>query len=290
MRIAVVTDSNSGITQMEAKELGLTVIPMPFYIDGKTYLEDISLTQEEFYKFLKADADVSTSQPSPAEVTETWDKLFAEGYEQIIHIPMSSGLSGSCQTAMMLANDDEYEGRVFVVDNQRIANTMYQAAVDAQAMAEKGYTGQQIHDRLMETKFDSSIYIVMETLKYLKKGGRITPAAAALASLLKIKPVLQIQGEKLDSFAKARTTKKGMNIMLEQAVKDAKERFGGIDNVYIGVCHSDNETAALKFRSELTKHFPLSEEDIMIKPLSLSVACHIGEGAIAVTIEKKLTY
>ncbi len=290
MRIAVVTDSNSGITQMEAKELGLTVIPMPFYIDGKTYLEDITLTQDEFYKFLKADADVSTSQPSPAEVTETWDKLFAEGYEQIIHIPMSSGLSGSCQTAMMLANDDEYEGRVFVVDNQRIANTMYQASVDAQAMAEKGYTGQQIHDRLMETKFDSSIYIVMETLKYLKKGGRITPAAAALATLLKIKPVLQIQGEKLDSFAKARTKKKGINIMLEQAVKDANERFGGIDNVHIGVCHSDNLEAALKFRTELTKHFPLTEDEIRIKPLSLSVACHIGDGAVAVTIEKKLTF
>lgn len=291
MKIAVVTDSNSGITQAEAKKLGLTVIPMPFYIDGKTYLEDITLTQDEFYTFLKGGADVSTSQPSPTEVTDVWDKLLAEGYDQIIHIPMSSGLSGSCQTAMMLAGDDDYEGKVFVVDNQRIANTMITSALDAKAMAEKGYTGQEIHDKLMETKFDSSIYIMLETLKYLKKGGRITPAAAALATLLKIKPVLQIQGEKLDSFAKARTTKKGRAIMIEQAVKDAQERFGGLDHVTIGICHTENTKAALSFRKELAEHFPtIREDDIVIKPLSLSVSCHIGEGALAVTIEKKLTY
>ncbi len=290
MNIAIVTDSNSGITQMEAKRLGVTVIPMPFYINGETYLEDINLTQEEFYTFLKGDADVSTSQPSPAEVTDTWDNLFAEGFEQIIHIPMSSGLSGSCQTAMMLASEDEYEGRVFVVDNQRIAHTMISSVLDAKGMAEKGYTGQEIHDRLMETKFDSSIYIVMDTLKYLKKGGRITPAAAALATLLKIKPVLQIQGEKLDSFAKARTAKKGRAIMVEQAVRDANERFGGVDNVRIGVCHTECPKAAEAFRRELTEHFPLSEEEIPILPLSLSVSCHIGDGALAVTIEKKLEY
>jgi DegV family protein with EDD domain len=286
-KVAIVTDSNSGITQDMAKEYGISVIPMPFYIDENTFYEDITLTQSEFYEYLKNDADISTSQPSPADVTDLWDKLL-ETYDEIVHIPMSSGLSGSCQTASMLAQD--YEEKVYVVDNQRISTTMKSSVLDAKAMAEQGYTAKEIYNFLTTTKFDSSIYIMMDTLKYLKKGGRITPAAAALATLLKIKPVLQIQGEKLDAFAKCRTPKKGRSTMIDAAVKDAKERFGGIDNVRICVVHTQNQDAAEDFRKELTEIFPLSEEEIPIDVLSLSVACHIGPGCLAITIEKKPEY
>jgi DegV family protein with EDD domain len=286
-KVAIVTDSNSGITQDMATEYGISVIPMPFYIDENTFYEDITLTQSEFYEYLKNDADISTSQPSPADVTDLWDKLL-ETYDEIVHIPMSSGLSGSCQTASMLAQD--YEEKVYVVDNQRISTTMKSSVLDAKAMAEQGYTAKEIHNFLTTTKFDSSIYIMMDTLKYLKKGGRITPAAAALATLLKIKPVLQIQGEKLDAFAKCRTPKKGRSTMIDAAVKDAKERFGGIDNVRICVVHTQNQDAAEDFRKELTEIFPLSEEEIPIDVLSLSVACHIGPGCLAITIEKKPEY
>lgn len=204
MRTAIVTDSNSGITQIQARELGVFVLPMPFTINGQDYYEDINLTQREFYEKLKDGSDISTSQPSPESVTNLWDEILKD-YDQIAHIPMSSGLSGSCQTALMLAED--YEGKVEVVNNQRISVTQRQSVLDARQMAERGKTAGEIKEYLEATKFDSSIYIMLDTLKYLKKGGRITPAAAALGTLLKLKPVLQIQGEKLDAFAKARTVK-----------------------------------------------------------------------------------
>lgn len=286
-KIAIVTDSNSGITQDMAKEYGISVIPMPFYINEDTFFEDITLSQDEFYEHLTNDSEISTSQPSPADVTDLWDKLL-ETHDEIVHIPMSSGLSGSCQTATMLAQD--YEHKVWVVDNQRISTTMKSSVLDAKAMADQGYSAKEIHKFLMETKFDSSIYIMMDTLKYLKKGGRITPAAAALATLLKIKPVLQIQGEKLDAFAKCRTPKKGRATMIDAAVKDAKERFGGLDNVRICVVHTENRSAAESFRAELAEIFPLTEEEIPIDVLSLSVACHIGPGCLAITIEQKPEY
>ena len=286
-RVAIVTDSNSGITQNMAKEYGVYVLPMPFYINEEVYYEDITLTQEEFYRFLKSDADISTSQPAPGDVTRLWDELL-ETYDELVHIPMSSGLSGSCQTAMMLAED--YEDKVFVVDNQRISATMKSTVLDAKEMADKGYSAREIQKFLMDTKFDSSIYVMLDTLYYLKKGGRITPAAAALATFLQIKPVLQIQGEKLDAFAKCRTIKKGRKTMLQTAVKDASERFGGIDNVRICVIHTENRAAAEEFRKELSEVFPLQEKDIPIEILSLSVACHIGPGCLAVTIEKKPEY
>lgn len=286
-KVAIVTDSNSGITQSMAKDYGVFVLPMPFHINGKTFYEDITLSQDEFYEYLKGDADISTSQPSPGDVTDLWDKLLTS-YDEIIHIPMSSGLSGSCQTAMMLAED--YENKVWVVNNQRISTTMKSSVLDAKAMADKGLSAEEIHKRLTDTKFDSSIYIMLDTLKYLKKGGRITPAAAALATLLKIKPVLQIQGEKLDAFAKCRTVKKGRSTMLDAAIKDSAERFGGIDNVRLTVVHTENLDAAIEFRKELTQAFPVTEEDIPIDVLSLSVACHIGPGCLAVTIEKKMEY
>lgn len=286
-KVAIVTDSNSGITQSMAKDYGVFVLPMPFHINGKTFYEDITLSQDEFYEYLKGDADISTSQPSPGDVTDLWDKLLTS-YDEIIHIPMSSGLSGSCQTAMMLAED--YENKVWVVNNQRISTTMKSSVLDAKAMADKGLSAEEIHKRLTDTKFDSSIYIMLDTLKYLKKGGRITPAAAALATLLKIKPVLQIQGEKLDAFAKCRTVKKGRSTMLDAAIKDSAERFGGIDNVRLNVVHTENLDAAIEFRKELSQAFPVTEEDIPIDVLSLSVACHIGPGCLAVTIEKKMEY
>ena len=198
-KIAYVTDSNSGITQKEAKELGIAVLPMPFFINGEIYYEDISLTQQEFYKRLEEDADISTSQPSPADIQELWDKLLEEA-DEIVHIPMSSGLSGSCATAQMLA--EEYEGKVQVVNNQRISVTMRQSVMDALTLGKAGKSAAEIKEILEAQKFDSSIYISLETLKYLKKGGRITPTAAALGTILNLKPVLQIQGEKLDAYAK----------------------------------------------------------------------------------------
>ena len=286
-KVAIVTDSNSGITQSMAKDYSVFVLPMPFHINGKTFYEDITLSQDEFYEYLKGDADISTSQPSPGDVTDLWDKLLTS-YDEIVHIPMSSGLSGSYQIAMMLAED--YENRVWVVNNQRISTTMKSSILDAKAMADKGFSAEEIHKKLTDTKFDSSIYIMLDTLKYLKKGGRITPAAAALASLLKIKPVLQLQGEKLDAFAKCRTVKKGRSTMLDAAIKDSAERFGGIDNVRLNVVHTENLDAAIEFRKELSQAFPVTEEDIPIDVLSLSVACHIGPGCLAVTIEKKVEY
>ena len=273
MKIAIVTDSNSGITQKQAQELGVFVLAMPFQIDGETYYEDITLTQEEFYKKLREGGNISTSQPSPGSVTDLWDKILQE-YDQIVHIPMSSGLSGSCQTAIMLAQEEEYEGKVYVVNNQRISVTQRQSVIDAKGMAEAGYDAAAIQKRLEETKFDSTIYITLDTLHYLKKGGRITPAAAALGTILRLKPVLQIQGEKLDAYSKARTYKIAKNTMLE--------------DIYIAIAHTDNLAAAEEFRDEVKAIYP--EHDIYIDHLSLSVACHIGPGALAITATKVLKY
>lgn len=194
-KVAIVTDSNSGITQSEAKEYGVTVMPMPFFINDQTYYEDIDLTQEDFYQKLSEDANISTSMPLVGNVTDTWDALLQD-YDEIVHIPMSSGLSGSCETAIMLSQD--YDGRVQVVNNQRISVTQRQSVLDAKELAGKGYSAEAIKEILEREKMESSIYIMVDTLYYLKKGGRITPAAAALGTLLKLKPVLQIQGEKLD--------------------------------------------------------------------------------------------
>ena len=246
-KIAVMTDSNSGITQIEAKEMGITVLPMPFIIDGKTYYEDISLTQEEFYEKLAQNADVSTSQPSVEDVLKYWDKAL-EDADELVYIPMSSGLSGSCSTAQMLSKD--YNGRVQVVDNQRISVTQRQSAVDAMELAGRGMNAAQIKELLEQEKMQSSIYIMLDTLTYLKKGGRITPAAAALGTALRLKPVLQIQGEKLDAFTIARTKKQGVAKMINAMETDIKERFGGldnIDNIHIEVAHTANEEAAREF-------------------------------------------
>lgn len=285
-KVAIVTDSNSGITQKEAKRMGVFVLPMPFTVDNETYFEDINLSQEDFYEKLKGNADIFTSQPSPESVMKFWDDILEE-YDEIVHIPMSSGLSGSCQTAMMLAQD--YDGKVCVVNNQRISVTQRQSVVDAFELAKRGKSAAEIAKILEDDKFNSSIYIMLDTLYYLKKGGRITPAAAALGTLLRLKPVLQIQGEKLDAFAKARTSNQGKSIMLNAIKNDIENRFKvDYSDVHFQMAHTDSEEAIKLFKEELLALYPGSE--VVINPLSLSVSCHIGPGAIAVAICKKMNY
>lgn len=284
-KIAVVTDSNSGITQSQAKELGIYVLPMPFMINEDTFYEDITLTQEQFYEKLKEGANVITSQPTPDSVMKMWDSLLTD-YDEIVHIPMSSGLSGSCQSASMLAQ--QYEGRVQVVNNQRISVTQRQSALDALQLAARGMNAAEIREFLEADKFNSSIYIMLDTLYYLKKGGRITPAAAALGTILKLKPVLQIQGEKLDAFAKARTSTQGKSLMINAIRNDMENRFGGLDKdaIWLQVAYTYDLAAASLLKEEVMQAFP--GFDIHMDPLSLSVACHIGPGALAVACCKKI--
>lgn len=284
-KIAVITDSNSGITQSQAKEYGLYVLPMPFMIDDETFYEDITLTQGAFYERLSGGADVITSQPSPDSILQLWDEVLKD-YDEIVHIPMSSGLSGSCQSAMMLAGD--YDGKVQVVNNQRISVTQRQSALDALSLIERGMDAAAVKQFLEDDKFNSSIYIMLDTLYYLKKGGRITPAAAALGTILRLKPVLQIQGDKLDAFAKARTISQGKSIMINAIRGDMEKRFGGAtpDNIWLQVAYTYDVEAAGQFKKEVMKAFP--GFDVHMDPLSLSVACHIGPGALAVACCKKI--
>ncbi|MBE5843635.1 MAG: DegV family protein [Butyrivibrio sp.] len=285
-KVAIITDTNSGLMPKDGEALGITVIPTPFMIDGVEYLEGVTLTQEEFFKKLADGADVSTSQPSPGALLELWDKLLKE-YDEIVYIPLSSGLSSSCQTATMLAMDD-YEGKVFVVNNQRISVTMRQSVLDAIELRDKGMSGKEIKDKLEAVKFESSIYIMLDTLYYLKKGGRITPAAAALGTLLKLKPVLQIQGEKLDAFAKARTANQGKNIMINAMLADIENRYGGLDakDFHLAGAYSYDLDKAMEFKSEVEAAIPGCE--MHMDPLSLVVSCHIGPGALAIACSKKI--
>ena len=284
-KVAIVSDSNSGITQLQAEELGITILPMPFFVGDKTLYEDIDLSQKEFYQMLSENANISTSMPLVGNVTDTWDALLKE-YDEIVHIPMSSGLSGSCETALMLAQD--YEGKVQVVNNQRISVTQRQSVLDAMALAEQGRSAVEIKEILERDKFESSIYIMVDTLYYLKKGGRITPAAAALGTLLKLKPVLQIQGEKLDAFAKARTVKQAKNLMIEAMKHDFAERFHDPEgkSMHLEMAYTYDLDAAEAFKQEVQEAFPGLEIDM--DPLSLSVSCHIGPGALAVACSKKI--
>ena len=285
--VAVLTDSNSGITQNCAKALGISVLPMPFYINDELFYEDITLTQEEFYRHLEDDAEIHTSMPVVGEVLDRWDSLLKD-YDEVVYIPMSSGLSSSCATAKTLA--DDYDGRVQVVDNQRISVTQRQSVLDAVRLAELGYDAAGIKEYLERTKFDSSIYIYVPTLKYLKKGGRVTPAAAALGTLLRIKPVLQIQGEKLDAFAKCRTMKASKTTMLKAIEDDIRDRFaleGEPDKYWISGAYSGaRDEEVEQWVSEIQEVYP--GKQIIMQPLSLSVSCHIGPGALAVTVSKKL--
>lgn len=283
-RIAVITDSNSGINFEDAKELGIKVLPMTFLIDGKTYFEEISLSQEEFFEKLENDVDISTSQPSPESVMKIWDEALEEA-DEVVYIPMSSGLSSSCHTALMLA--DDYDGKVQVVDNQRISVTQRQSVLDAMELAKRGLTAVQIKEKLEKVKFESSIYIMLDTLKYLKKGGRITPAAAAFGSALRLKPVLTIQGEKLDAYTIAKTKKQGVKKMLAAIEDDINKRFGGTDhmeNIHMEIAHTKNPEAAEDLKQQIIEKFGVTEVDLY--PLSLSIACHIGPGSIAVACSK----
>ena len=279
-KVAIVTDSNSGITQKMAEELGIRVLPMPFYIDGELYYEDITLSQEEFYQKLEEDSEITTSQPSPGDVMELWEELLEE-YEEIVHIPMSSGLSSSCETAIMLSR--EFDGKVHVIDNQRISVTQRQSVIDAIEMADKGMSASEIEEVLLKEKLEASIYITVDTLKYLKKGGRITPAAAALGTVLNLKPVLQIQGAKLDSFAKARGWKSAKKTMLDAMGKDLNGRFAG-KRVHLQAAYTCTDEEADTWKKELEERFPGYE--IVMDRLSLSVSCHIGPGAMAVACSK----
>lgn len=283
-KVAIVTDSNSGITQKQGKELGIYVLPMPFFIDGKLFFEDITLTQEQFYEKLGADSNISTSQPSPGDVMELWEKVLKE-YDEIVCIPMSSGLSTTCFTAISIAA--EYKGRVQVVDNQRISVTQAQSVYDAMKLRDEGMSAAQIREILEREKMQASIYITVDTLKYLKKGGRVTPAAAAIGTVLNLKPVLQIQGEKLDAFAKARGWKSAKKTMLNAIEKDLDTRFAAVkDEMVLGMAYTCSEEEAQEWKQEIMERFP--GYDIVEGPLSLSVACHIGPGSMAVTCMKRV--
>lgn len=284
--IAITTDSNSGITQREAKDLGIHVLPMPFTMNGESYFEDINLSQEQFYASLAEGAEIATSQPAVGDLLELWDTLL-EAHDAIVHIPMSSGLSASCETAMMLAGD--YEGRVQVVNNQRISVTQRQSVLDAMELARRGTDAPQIKEILESHKFDSSIYIMVDTLKYLKQGGRVTPAAAAIGTLLQLKPVLQIQGEKLDAYAKVRGVKMARKTMIDAMKHDFETRFAGAgdpEHMWLEMAYTFNEELAQDFKKEVEEAFP--GFDIHMDPLSLSVSCHIGPGALAIACSKKL--
>lgn len=286
-KIAIVTDSNSGITQEEGRLLGISVIPMPFYINEKMYLEGITLSQEEFYERLKNDEPISTSQPSPGETCCLWEQLLKE-YDEVVEIPMSSGLSATCSTAMGLAQD--YKGRVHVVDNQRISVTQRQSVLDAIALRDAGKNGSQIKQLLEAEKFQSSIYITLETLKYLKKGGRITPAAAAIGTVLNLKPVLQLQGEKLDSYAKVRGKKQARRTMIKAMKADFETRFSQYADrgeMCLEAAYTGNLEEAMDWKEEIAQAFP--DMEIHMDPLSLSVACHIGHGSLAIACAKKIT-
>lgn len=286
-KVAIMTDSNSGITQEEAKQIGIEVVPMPFMISGEEYFEDINLTQEQFYnKLIKEDANVCTSQPSIGYVSSVWENLLKE-YDEIIYIPMSSGLSMSMLTAKTLAQT-HYKGKVFVVDNKRISVTQKRSVFDAIELANKGLSALEILHYLEDSALNSNIYIAVDTLKYLKKGGRITPTVAMLGTIAKIKPILQIHGDKLDKFKQTRLFDKAKQIMLDQAEEDIKNMLSEnetIDDLYIDVAYTYNRDQALAFVEEIKNKFNVN--DVYCDPLSLSVSCHIGPNALAIAITKK---
>jgi len=285
-KVAIMTDSNSGITQREGKELGITVLPMPFMINEKSFFEDISLTQQEFYERLKDDADISTSQPSVGDVLDTWKRLL-DTHDEVVHIPMSSGLSNSCGTAVMLS--EGFDNRVQVVDNQRISVTQKQSVFDAILLKDAGRNAREIKAALEDIKLNASIYLMVDTLKYLKKGGRITAAAAAVGTILNLKPVLQIHGEKLDAFAKARNVKHAKRLMIDAIVHDLGGRFkekAERKAMTVAMAYTYDRETAMEFREEVMEHIP--GYDITLDPLSLSVACHIGPGSLAMACMERV--
>lgn len=283
--IAVMTDSNCGIMPEEGRKLNIHVLPMPVIIDGRTYFEGVDITADEFYKKQAAGAEITTSQPSPGDVTAMWDKLLKD-YDQVVFIPMSSGLSNTCQTAVMLSDDEPYKGRVFVINNHRISVTQLQSVYDAGALAEEGKTAEEIRNILEKEALDASIYIVVDTLEYLKKGGRITPAAAAIGTVLRLKPVLTIQGGKLDSHAKTRGMKSAFRIMLQAVKDDISSRFSHLKKqgvLKVGIANTPMDEGALAtFRTEMQKNFP--DMELVYSPLTMSIGTHIGTGGLGIGV------
>ena len=284
MKTAILTDSSCGMTQKEAKELGVYMLPMPFYINDELYYEEVDLSQDEFYEKLLNDVNIKTSQPLPGDVMDMWETLLKE-YDEVVYIPLSSGLSGSMESATLWAK--EYDGKITVVNNQRVSVTLRSSVRDAKIMADKGMSAKEISDILEKTKLESSIYIMVDTLSYLSKGGRLTPAAAAIGTLLKIKPVLQIHGEKLDAFARARSVKHAKTTMLEAVEKDMKKRFKDSE-CELAMAYTHNPEDADIFKAEVVERFGINPDDIVMNPLALNIACHIGPGALALTVSKKL--
>lgn len=283
MKTAIMTDSNSGIMKSEAKELGIFSLPMPVIIDGVTCYEGVDLTQEKFYASLTGGRDVTTSQPSPGDVMGMWDEILKEGYDEIVHIPMSSGLSNSYASAAALAAD--YDGKVQVADNHRISVTLRESVLEAKALADRGLSAREIREELAKRAYEASIYITVDTLEFLKKGGRITPTAAALGAVLNIKPVLTIQGERLDAFAKVRGMKKGRHKMLEAVKQDLESRFKGVEmsRVVIGAAGSGlGREEEREWTDMLKEKFP--EACVYYNPLSFSIGSHTGPGAVGTAI------
>lgn len=285
MKVCIVTDENSGISRKEAKELGIKLLRMPIIIDGETYYEGENLTRDQFYQYLDEDRDVTTSQAAPGEIIELWEETLKE-YDQIVHIPMSSGLSESCASAKVLAQD--YEGKVFVVDNGRVSVTMKRAVYDAIKLVEKGKNAAEIKEYLENTKADSAIYIMVDTMKYLKKGGRVTAAGAALGSLLKIKPVLGIFGSKLDAYKKSHGVKKAKKDMLNAIHDQLNDRFAGIDvkDLEFALAYTHNPEDAKIWEQEIKDEFGI--DYVLADELSLSIATHIGPGALAIAVSTKV--
>ena len=282
-RIKVVTDSNSGITEQMADKLGVSVIPMPFYIDGEVYYEGLTLDQKEFFNYIENNSEVNTSQPAIGKVMELWDELLKVN-DYIVYIPMSSALSGTYETAEAMAAD--YDGKVVVINNRRISVTQLQSVIDAVNLVNKGKSADEIKEILEARQYNASIYIVPETLDYLKKGGRVTPAVASFAKVLNIKPVLQIQGEKLDSFRKVRGMKQARRVMKEAILEDIKNRFNNIENMKIYSAYTKDIELGKQWQQELQEFFP--EYEIELYPLSLSVSCHIGPGAIGIACVEEI--
>ena len=282
-RTAIMADSNCGIMPEEEPHYGIHILPMPIIIDGKTYFEGIDITMEEFYQKQTSGSVITTSQPSPGDVTDMWDRLL-KAHDEIVFIPMSSGLSNTCQTALLLAEDELYKGRVFVVDNHRISVTQALAVLDAKALADEGRTAREIKEILEQEAMDATIYIAVDTLEYLKKGGRITAAAAALGTILKLKPVLTIQGDKLDSYAKARGMKSAFRVMLEALKSDIASRLSHLREkglLKIGIANTMMDPDKLEiFKAELKKTFP--DMELVYFPLTMSIGTHVGPGGIGI--------
>ena len=283
MKIAIATDTNSGITAMEGEKLGVFVLAMPVNLEETIHYEGIDITSEQLYDAMRQHRDVSTSQPSPGQLMELWDGILAKGYDEIVYIPMSSGLSGSCQSAALFAQD--YDGRVQVVDNHRISVTQKESVISALRLVEQGYDAGQIRDFLEKHAYDASIYITVDSMEYLKKGGRVTPAAATLATVLNLKPVLTIQGDKLDAFAKVRGMKLAESKMIEAIHQDRAERFKDVPESRLLIETAgtlENEALAESWRQQVQTEFPFAK--VSYANLPCSIACHVGMNSVAAVI------